>query len=76
VPSIAYTRWVHRVWDRLADRTGRTVFYMDCEHIAAYCPACGEGTILLRWLEYPEPGFAATCSRGCGDEQIGEALFG
>lgn len=81
MPDAAYTRYGNRVWDRITDRTARPPFYIDPERIASYCPACGDGTMLVRFLERPRPGMAIShhgtpgCSRGCTEAQINEALF-
>jgi len=82
LPDAAYTRYGLRVWDQICERTGHDPFYIDAERIASYCPACGDGTMLVRFLEHPQPGMAIThhgqpgCSRGCTEQQINDALFG
>lgn len=83
MPTAEYTRFVHRVWDSLQQRTGRPVYYLDSSLIAGYCPACLDGTLRVRFLEHPRPGMTVgsnaggpgRCSEGCSEEQIAEALF-
>lgn len=53
--SDAYTRFVHRVWDRLELLTGHAPSYLDASRIASYCPLCGDGTMLVRFRERPRP---------------------
>ena len=73
-----------RIWDRLAERTGHTVFYLDATHIAGYCPACLDGTLRIGFVSHPKPkafidsqeGGPGRCSRGCTEDEIVEALFG
>ena len=83
MPSDAYRSWAYRVWDQLEERTGRAPVYIGAQRIGAYCPACGEGTVCVRFLEHPRPSctissnaFADRCSRGCTEAEVMEALFG
>lgn len=55
MPSDEYTAFVHRVWDRLEEATGRAPDYLDASSIASYCPACLEGTLRTRFYEHPQP---------------------
>ena len=82
MPGDAYARFVYRIWDAVERRTGQPPMYVDALHAACYCPACGDGTMLIRWLEHPEPAMAVSstnrglgcCSSGCTEDQIAEAL--
>ncbi len=64
MPTAEYTRFVHRVWDSLQQRTGRPVYYLDSSLIAGYCPACLDGTLRVRFLEHPRPGMTVGSERG------------
>jgi hypothetical protein len=55
--SKEYTRFVCRVWDRLEERTGQSVHYLDARHIAAWCPACRAGFVRIGFVSRPRPGF-------------------
>ena len=81
MPSETYRQWVSRVWDRLERRTERTVFYLDAKHIASYCPACGDGTIRIGFVDSDPPRATVTsnerprcCSFGCSSDAILSAL--
>jgi hypothetical protein len=83
VPTVGYSRFVRRVWDTLAQRTGHEPAYLDKSSIATYCPACIDGTMHVRFVEHPRPsavissqtGGAGRCSQGCTEDLIAEALF-
>ena len=81
MPTAQYTRWVYRVWDRLAELTGRQPAYHDAESIGSYCPVCREGTIRVHFIERPEPSLrissnaiSGRCSLGCRAQKVFEVL--
>ena len=79
-----YARFVNRIWDGIHAQTGHQPFYIDASSIASYCPSCLDGTLTIRFLQSPRPGMAVsslergpgTCSSGCTERQIIEALAG
>ena len=81
MPSAAYTRWVHRLWDRLALRTGHPVHYMAHNRIACYCPCCGVGTMSVTFRDGDPPraivssmAYPGHCSEGCTEAEVMDAL--
>ena len=49
-----YAAFVCRIWDRLQERTGHTVFYLDATHIAASAPACLDGTVRIGYVSHAQ----------------------
>lgn len=80
MPSAAYTAWVHRLWDRLEQRTGHPVHYMARNRIACYCPSCGVGTLSVTFQDNPArasvsgAGRRGYCTEGCTEAEVLEAL--
>jgi len=76
----AYQKFVEAVWHKLEHLTGHGVHYVSATQIAAYCPVCKRGTVLVTFLKLEDPGAKFThgedmgCSLGCPVELIAEVL--
>jgi hypothetical protein len=77
-----YERLVQETWTALQRRTEMPVLLVDRGRIAAYCPACRAGTLMVHFIEgRDEPRLkiasgagAGQCSLGCNAQQIREAI--
>ena len=74
-----FARWVDRVDGQIELITGhRPVYLGDGKHTVGYCPVCLDGTLCIRWLWAPEPGFAlgrsGHCSNGCTERDVLEMI--
>lgn len=68
-----YARLFGRMWDRL--RLEGTVFYVEPGRIAGWCPVCGQGTIVVRFIDIDPPRVRLDpCSDGCSEDWIAGAL--
>jgi hypothetical protein len=68
----AYERLHSRVWAALA-RAGE-VFLLDVGHLAAYCPVCHYGCVVVRFVDADPPQVDIECDAGCTPEQLRGAL--
>lgn len=70
------------MWDRLEFLTQSTVFYLDARHVAAYCPVCRDGTLLVTFADingmpaarYSSRANPNGCSAGCSSDLIVDVI--
>jgi hypothetical protein len=80
-----YEEFVHKICDKLEERTGSPVFTFGVDTVAAHCPVCRRGTLTITFVKVsptvvrarvrshsaPEAGY---CSEGCTEVQVMGAL--